>query len=301
MAPKLLLFLDLNWEVIGTRRSLTDKEAKDDFSHSLSEITGIPATILHWGWRYFNDLELEGNKPSVAQRMSWASERQTSRVEDMAYCLLGLFNIKMPLLYGEGAKAFVRLQQKIIKQSEDESLFAWTYPNVPRAPGLHQTSLFATSPSYFVRSGGVERRNYTSWIKQSPYRLTDAGVRMDVLLIPLLDNCGERWLLPLNCETEGRRNAIVLQTSNGRSFRKVCSTELLFVDEADLKYDFEDKVLKQRLQCEWPEAHEISTKDPERNICVGARPFGRNGLKFTAEYAERLMLSQNKALKAWGL
>ena len=47
---------------------------------------------------------------SVAQRMSWASERETSRSEDLAYCLLGLFGVNMPLLYGEGTKAFLRLQ-----------------------------------------------------------------------------------------------------------------------------------------------------------------------------------------------
>ena len=124
---------------------------------------------------------------------------------------------------------------------------------------------------------------------------------MDVLLSPPRGNSGEGWLLPLNCETEGRRNAIVLQVSNGKSFRKVCSRELSFVDETDLKYDFEDKVLKQQLQCEWPEAHVSSAKTSERNIYVGARPFGRDGLRGTAGIVEGLMLSQNKALKDWGL
>jgi hypothetical protein len=57
--------------------------------------------------------------------MSWASKRVTTRPEDVAYCLLGIFGINMPLLYGEGDKAFLRLQEEIIKTSDDHSIFAW--------------------------------------------------------------------------------------------------------------------------------------------------------------------------------
>ena len=44
---------------------------------------------------------------SIAQRMSWASRRVTTRDEDIAYCLLGIFDVNMPLIYGEGEKAFI--------------------------------------------------------------------------------------------------------------------------------------------------------------------------------------------------
>ena len=57
--------------------------------------------------------------------MSWASSRKTTRVEDVAYCLLGLFEVNMPLLYGEGKAAFQRLQHEILKASDDEIIFAW--------------------------------------------------------------------------------------------------------------------------------------------------------------------------------
>jgi hypothetical protein len=57
--------------------------------------------------------------------MSWASKRETTK-EDMAYCLMGLFDVDMPLLYGEGEeKAFLRLQLQILQQSDDDSIFAW--------------------------------------------------------------------------------------------------------------------------------------------------------------------------------
>lgn len=58
--------------------------------------------------------------------MKWASGRKTTRIEDIAYCLLGIFDINMPLLYGEGNKAFTRLQQEIIKVNNDLSIFGWS-------------------------------------------------------------------------------------------------------------------------------------------------------------------------------
>lgn len=57
--------------------------------------------------------------------MSWSAGRQTTREEDRAHCLLGIFNIAMPLIYGEGSGAFRRLQEEIIKRSNDLSIFAW--------------------------------------------------------------------------------------------------------------------------------------------------------------------------------
>ncbi|KAJ4136674.1 hypothetical protein NW754_16779 [Fusarium falciforme] len=58
--------------------------------------------------------------------MSWAANRQTTLIEDRAYSLLGLFDINMPMLYGEGERAFQRLQEEIIKVDEDASILAWS-------------------------------------------------------------------------------------------------------------------------------------------------------------------------------
>ncbi|KAK1676201.1 heterokaryon incompatibility protein-domain-containing protein, partial [Colletotrichum godetiae] len=62
---------------------------------------------------------------SVWSRMQWAASRETTRVEDTAYCLLGIFDINMPLLYGEGDRAFRRLQEEILRTIEDYNLMAW--------------------------------------------------------------------------------------------------------------------------------------------------------------------------------
>lgn len=58
--------------------------------------------------------------------MTWASGRNTTTPKDIAYCLLVLFNVNMPLPYGEGKeKAFIRLWDEFLKSSGGESIFAW--------------------------------------------------------------------------------------------------------------------------------------------------------------------------------
>lgn len=101
-------FYDRQWNMKGTKLSL---------STVLSRLTGVDEEIIR-------DSELVYTA-SVAKRMSWAASRQTTRVEDMSYCLFGLFDVHLPLIYGEGWKAFVRLQEAIILETSDLSIFAW--------------------------------------------------------------------------------------------------------------------------------------------------------------------------------
>ncbi|KAI0129001.1 hypothetical protein BJ170DRAFT_732670 [Xylariales sp. AK1849] len=108
LAPNVVEFYDKDWNEIGTKNDLKEK---------LSEITGINETALKYN---FNP-----SRYPVAVKMSWASMRITTREEDVAYSLLGIFDVNMPLLYGEGKKAFQRLQEEIFKTSEDYTLLAW--------------------------------------------------------------------------------------------------------------------------------------------------------------------------------
>ncbi|KAH8602820.1 heterokaryon incompatibility protein-domain-containing protein [Bisporella sp. PMI_857] len=80
-------------------------------------------------------------KASIAEKMSWAASRQTIRTEDMAYCLFGIFGVNMPLLYGEGERAFSRLQSEIIKTSGDHSFLAYQYGQL-----LNSSSKFKNNP-----------------------------------------------------------------------------------------------------------------------------------------------------------
>jgi hypothetical protein len=86
---------------------LADKNDYTGFQDLIGSITGIPIAILN-GSRSLDTI-------GIAERMSWASSRQSTRLEDQAYSLMGIFDINMPLLYGEGKKAFIRLQEEILK------------------------------------------------------------------------------------------------------------------------------------------------------------------------------------------
>jgi hypothetical protein len=109
LAPRNMQFYNIRWEYIGSKHSLKER---------ISTITHIDEYGL-----FIPDLSVL----SVAERMSWAAHRQTTRQEDIAYCLLGIFNINMPLLYGEGqTRAFGRLQEEIMKRTEDHSIPAWS-------------------------------------------------------------------------------------------------------------------------------------------------------------------------------
>ncbi|THU96971.1 HET-domain-containing protein [Dendrothele bispora CBS 962.96] len=138
-----VVFLDRSWIEIGTRYSLRDV---------ISAITSVPVGLLENG-----DL----TKYSIAQKMSWAAFRRTTRPEDRAYSLMGLFDICMPPIYGEGgAKAFMRLQQEIIKTSDDRSIFAWVVDCERDDKGevveCESRGLFAQSPDEFKGSGKLK-------------------------------------------------------------------------------------------------------------------------------------------------
>ncbi|KAK4227741.1 HET domain-protein, partial [Podospora fimiseda] len=158
IAPKRLGFYDKDWKFQGE---------KSDLSEVLSEITGIGKEVLM-------DEAMLGTV-SVARRMSWASKRRTTRVEDMAYCLLGIFGVQLPLLYGEGDKAFIRLQEEIIKESNDLSLFAWR-AEASAARRQKHWGVLAPSPREFVECSDIAL--WVDPIHNSECAITSKGLRV---------------------------------------------------------------------------------------------------------------------------
>jgi hypothetical protein len=104
LAPASAAFYSKEGELLGDKQSLKD---------TIYEITGIPIEAL------------QGNALSdfsVAERFSWAEGRQTTREEDGAYCLLGIFGVYLPLIYGEGREnAFERLKSAVILKHRGRS------------------------------------------------------------------------------------------------------------------------------------------------------------------------------------
>ncbi|TPX06836.1 uncharacterized protein E0L32_002332 [Thyridium curvatum] len=147
IGPHHVVFFDVFWTYIGEKGTSRYGYTKDwhqptrNLSQHLSTITRIPQSVLNR--RYPQDPETVQeslNDFSVSQRMNWTANRGTSRPEDGAYCLMGLFSVNMPLLYGEGGcKAFGRLQEEILRVSRDQSIFA-----------IYDESLFARDASGFV-------------------------------------------------------------------------------------------------------------------------------------------------------
>lgn len=152
LAPRDMDFYDTDWKFIGTKNTLA--------AH-ISRITGIDADYLT-GARHFR-------RACIATKMSWAAGRTTTRAEDVAYSLFGLFGVSLGPQYGEGGVgAFMRLQGELLATTEDESLFAWRMPGPPAAGDGYDVErsseaawrsgewgLLAPSPGWFRGCGGV--------------------------------------------------------------------------------------------------------------------------------------------------
>ncbi|KAI0895500.1 HET-domain-containing protein [Annulohypoxylon nitens] len=191
LAPNWVEFYDASWENIGSRYSMVN---------IISEITGIGAVFLEY--RY----NIKG--ASIALKLSWASQRKTSREEDMAYCLMGLLDVNMPLLYGEGGtKAFQRLQKELIKDNYDHSIFAWKFEHGFRNSELGQFGvlpLLAPSPALF--SGWDTSINLIP-PQGKHYFSTNLGLFISLPIIFLSEEIG---LGLLDCADRATQNRITL-------------------------------------------------------------------------------------------
>lgn len=164
ISPKVVTIFSGDWTHIGDKITLADL---------IEEITNVSKDVL-----------LDRNKlhsACVAQKMSWASRRQTTRLEDEAYSLIGLFGVNMPTIYGEGSRAFIRLQEEIIRISNDHSIFAWEGTN-------EVGGMLATSPKQFANSAEYRAMEYVDYASrfditedlQPNYTMTNFGLQIQL-------------------------------------------------------------------------------------------------------------------------
>jgi hypothetical protein len=172
-----VVFYNGKWETVGTKASLMG---------FISLIAGIDIEVL---------VSKEPEEFSVAKRMSWASRRITTRIEDAAYSLLGIFGVNMPMLYGEGERAFIRLQEEIMKHSDDQSIFAWADHKKDHE---RRRGLLATSPADFFYCNRIIES--TSRLNRMPYLITNMGLSIPLPVIPWAMNT---YLAALDCKYEG--------------------------------------------------------------------------------------------------
>lgn len=229
LAPQHVDFYDKKWRRLGTKESL---------GPVLAHITGIDEAFLHGA-----DLK----EASIAKRMSWAARRETTKVEDVAYSLIGLFDVSMPLLYGEGAKAFQRLQEEIFRETDDLSLFAWQPATAntskdPRelrhAPSNKGISVFAQHPREFSRTTNLLSHSSTG----EPYTASGGkGVRLE---LPLLNIKGVHLhgqalrVAVLCCSSSTRdwdRPGIVIQELSSGHYMRHPAAGLVQIESCDVE------------------------------------------------------------------
>ncbi|KAF2968884.1 hypothetical protein GQX73_g4655 [Xylaria multiplex] len=207
LASRKLVFYDGEWGLIGTLQDQAPKDL-DEFRSEISKITKVDAEAFLGEaqlWEY-----------SVEAKMNWASNRKAGRPEDIAYSLLGLFDIHMPLIYGEGARAaFQRLQLEIIKSTSDLSIFAW------HTEGSHQEgqicSVLADSPSQFRFP-----RRICRVMPESHHTMTNKGIEMISSLHRVQTPSGERYFLVLQGdESQSDSIGIFLRKVDYNVFQRV--------------------------------------------------------------------------------
>jgi hypothetical protein len=188
LAPRLIQFYDTNWMLISHKNPdhLHRADALNWFT-LLENVTSIDRQTFQDRW-YIRSV-------SAAYKFSWMAGRSTTRVEDEAYCLLGLLDINMPLLYGEGDKAFIRLQEAILRNSEDVSLLAWGC----NLPYTKNDSILARSPSLFLGFPWQNRRHNRPRSRVHS-TLTGRGLHIE-LLMTLIDARNRVWLGAVEEET----------------------------------------------------------------------------------------------------
>jgi hypothetical protein len=209
ITPRKVHFLNKHWEDIGT---------KEDHRPAIAPVSGIDEYAL---------VGEDVSRITVARRMMWFAKRRTTRVEDIAYCMLGVFGVNMPLLYGEGHNAFGRLQEEIVKSINDQSIFVWMYPN-PARLSFAEHGLLAKSPSSFQSAGAV-----SMFINERPERPQPVVTRhgLGIQLLMCKDPASpsrNRFIAVLDCQagtTPGVLHGIYLEeiSSGVQRFRRMMS------------------------------------------------------------------------------
>lgn len=252
VAPNRLTFYDTKWKRIGT---------KSKYERVIEANTGIDSGCIHLQ-------KIDRRKIPIARRMSWFAGRQTRRIEDMAYCMMGIFDINMPLLYGEGKKAYIRLQHEILRQENDHSIFAWVCD-----PPLLSVGVLAPSPAAFADSDF--RAMFTFRLKKPvPYSITNLGLSVRLPSYRTFHKvfaCLEAW----DGDSLGRHSSnwgILLERRSDRTLvramrpnrpLKLCAN-LWFPSMSDMFLSIEPAVNPDELP---PDASELRFQLPGRAPC----------------------------------
>jgi hypothetical protein len=182
LAPSQIKFYGANWEPLSSLNPSNDRFSRD-IMHPISRITRIPP----------NDLEsFSPGTNRVPEKMLWASQRRTTRIEDIAYCLIGIFDISLIIAYGEGKRAFFRLMEEILKRYDRWDIFRWSgrcsryNAALPEGPDCYPAGYSGMHVAHQKDASDVEQQNNAKYdIGDRLFTLTNHGLRIKVLLLPV--------------------------------------------------------------------------------------------------------------------
>jgi hypothetical protein len=275
IAPRHLAFFDKNWVAFGSR----DGHLFGPICHRTGILphvftsrhcmcstgsTTSPSAVLRNG--KCKGCNAKDNLPDIlgslnaAIIMSWATNRLTTRIEDMSYSLIGLFNINLPLLYGEGGKAFMRLQSAILARNNDHSLLLWREKPERDEGTFSRPGCLSRSPKGFEASPPiVPQREYYDFDNEmvprlavglvdsmEPIELSETILKVTLWLCPcevgypLISRPGdgsdaqEDWALAiLNCHSASDylvRPAILVSHMGADLYRRVACDSIFLVN-----------------------------------------------------------------------
>jgi hypothetical protein len=171
IAPPRMKFYGPSWT------SLTQNENDKDDSKvifALSRITKIPPKDL---------CNFRPGPNRAWEKMTWAAGRKTTRIEDIAYSLTGIFDITMTIAYGEGDRAFKRFMAELIQNCEEWQILVWAggLPGSPTEPACYHTTN--------VPALEVLKNRHISWWGEgsgdSEFSVTKRGVQVKLLVVPV--------------------------------------------------------------------------------------------------------------------
>ncbi|KAH7923793.1 HET-domain-containing protein [Leucogyrophana mollusca] len=243
IAPRRVEFFAEDWVKIGS---------KDTLSSIVAAITGVDEGVL------LRTLPL--TEVSVAKKMSWASRRETTRVEDRAYSLMGIFGVHMPLIYGEGENAFIRLQHEIMRNSNDQSIFAWIDNDFFRTMEC-KSAFLAPSPNFFSHAARIDRISPTDFARLFPpsfegadykshFSITNRGIQ---ITMPVMETSADRYTAALACSINGRLLGLGLSCEDGL-FKRRGTGYLSPVSGPDGKFVVRELIISTAVEVKGPHA-----------------------------------------------
>jgi hypothetical protein len=176
LAPENMKFYNREWKAFTEARNDKDRQnntvpegERNPVWQAILAATRIPPTRLG----YFSPGAFD-----VAQRLSWAAGRRTTRIEDMAYALVGIFAIHMPVQYGEGRFAFQRLMEALLQRVRGYGIFIWTGPS-----SQYTAALPASIEGYLAAREAESSVSVPNNFGDPAMTLTHKGLQVEVLLV----------------------------------------------------------------------------------------------------------------------